>query len=131
MGEIADMMLDGTLCEWCGEYNEVRLQERMQKACDEGTNLITAGRDGERVLFNEPARGVLVRRLPDDPDRVLRISIGCPEWDSQQAYLVFRGESSRVYDLLRKALKAMQSTLPELQAVDRALATGEDGGEGE
>jgi RNA polymerase-binding transcription factor DksA len=20
MGEIADMMLDGTLCEWCGEY---------------------------------------------------------------------------------------------------------------
>jgi hypothetical protein len=91
----------------------------MLEACDQGTNLITVGRDGEQVLFDEAHAGILFRRLPDDPDRVLRVSIGVPEWDSQQAYLIFRGDPAKVFDLPRRSYKQMQNLMPSIQRASR------------
>jgi hypothetical protein len=94
---------------------EVALRRRMLEACDQGTNLITAGQDGEQVIFNKTHGGILFRRLPDDPDRVLRVSIGMPEWDTNQAYLIFRGDPAKVFDLLRRSYKQIQKMMPLIQ----------------
>ena len=82
------------------------LERRAVKMSEKGENLLTAGRDGESVLLEEHRNGVLIRRLPADPDGVLRISIGAPEWADDQAYLVFRGDPNRVRSLLHQTMAA-------------------------
>jgi hypothetical protein len=109
LGEMREVAMKEGLAQ-----RERSLMRRMEEATEKGTNLITAGMDGEQVLFDKAARGILVRRLPDDPDDVLRISIGCPAWDHQQAYCVIRGNPAAIYDLLRRSVKVLQSMLPEL-----------------
>lgn len=94
------------------------LERRAIAMSERGENLITAGRDGEAVLGEWRRRGILIRRMPDDPDKVLRISIGAPEWAGNQAYLVFRGDPSKVRDLLRRAEKALR--FPFLLGEDEA-----------
>lgn len=96
------------------------LERRAAEMSERGENLITAGRDGERVLGEWRRRGVLIRRMEDDPDRVLRISIGAPEWAGNQAYLVFRGEPFKVRDLLRRAEKALRFPMGEEGDSDRS-----------
>jgi hypothetical protein len=92
-----------------------RLEKRAMELSDQGKNIITAGMDGEMLLFEARRNGFLIRRLPDDPDRVLRASVGAPTFDDQQAYLVIRGNPVQLYDLLRKATKALGNCLGEMQ----------------
>ena len=109
------------------EKRMANLTERMKEATAAGKNLITAGRDGETLLFRQTASGMHVQRLPDDPDGVVRISIGVPEWDAMQAYLAFRGDPARVFDLLQRSVKVMRSMLPEIQREARSSEGGEEG----
>lgn len=83
------------------------LRQRADELTLQRRNLITAGRDDESVLAEAREKGILIRRLEDDPDRVLRISVGAPVWDLNQAYLVFRGDPDEVYRLLRRAMRAI------------------------
>ena len=69
---------------------------------------ITSG-DGETILVEWERRGVHVRQLPDDEQGILRISIGGGnETPVPLNYCVFRGKHSKIVDLLRKALIALQ-----------------------
>ena len=87
-----------------------RLRQRGEEMTLRRENEITAGKVGEEVLYDGMHKGVLVRRLPDDPDGVLRISVG--EYGGQ-AYLVFRGNMQSVDALLSRALKALRKAAAE------------------
>lgn len=51
-------------------------------------------------------------REPDDPIAEVRISLGSPI-ESDDFYLVFRGDPEKVVDLLQKALAVVRTALPE------------------
>jgi hypothetical protein len=61
------------------------------------------------VIEEWKSNGVGVRKLPDDEHGVLRISIGGGDTPVGVNYCVFRGDHSACVDLLRKALKALES----------------------
>lgn len=87
------------------------LERRALGMSERQQNVVTAGHDGEQVLHEAQHKGFLIRRMPDDPDRVLRISVGAPEWDRNQAYLVFRGKPDAVCRLLERSLGALRRAL--------------------
>ena len=93
------------------------LRERAEESTLQRENLITAGDIDERVLFETTARGLLVRRLEDDPDRVMRVSIGAPMWSPNEGYLVFRGDPAKVYALVKRAERVLRNAL-NLQRAD-------------
>jgi hypothetical protein len=90
------------------KYKDVleKFRERAEKLTEERANIITAGRDGEKHLFEATRDGVLIRQLPDDP-LCIRVSIGKPYDIRVGAYCVYRGTESSVKDLLRECLKAL------------------------
>ncbi|MFZ2803979.1 MAG: hypothetical protein WA001_02035 [Patescibacteria group bacterium] len=73
-----------------------------------GENRITAGEIGEAVLYDKEHRGIQVRRLPNDPLGVLRLSIGESPDMCSSAYLVFRGKRGQCIALLERALAALR-----------------------
>jgi len=80
---------------------EIKRQERSK---------ITGGEDGEPVLSQWSANGVHVVQRPNDPQGILRVSIGGGDkLPVSLNYCVFRGDRGQCVDLLRKALKALES----------------------
>ena len=76
---------------------------------DTGGSRITAGSETEKQLAHWTAHNVDVVQLPPDEHGVLRISIGGGNTPVPLNYLRFRGPHGACVDLLRKALKALES----------------------
>lgn len=92
---------DRFLKEIEGRAELVKMAERSQ---------ITAGFDGEPVLAKWESNGVQVVQRPPDSQHVLRISIGGGDHlPISLNYLTFRGDRGMCVDLLRKALKALET----------------------
>lgn len=97
---------DRFMKELDGRADLVKLAERSK---------MTAGFDGEPVLAKWESNGVQVVQRPPDPQQILRISIGGGDHlPVSLNYLTFRGDRGMCVDLLRKALKALE-TDPEEQ----------------
>lgn len=89
------------MAELQGRATEIKQQERSK---------ITGGSDGEPILNRWQSNGVEVVQRPDDPQGILRISVGGgDDLPVSLNYLVFRGDRGQCVDLLRKALKALES----------------------
>ena len=91
------------------------LNRRAEKMTMLRENEITAGSVGEEVLLEGQAKNLLVHRLPDDPDGVLRISVGSL---GERGYCVFRGEPNEVDRLLSRAINALRRMLAEKEKDD-------------
>ncbi len=86
------------------------LEQRAEKIKGMERSKITGGADGEPILAEWTAHGVGVRQLPNDPQGILRISIGGGKnLPVSVNYCVFRGDRSACIDQLRLALKALES----------------------
>lgn len=84
------------------------LKQEADKMTAEGSNQITAGKPGELSEFEFNHKGFRVKKLPDDENGVLRISIGGVPSDLDFNYCVIRGDRDQCIELLRKALKALK-----------------------
>lgn len=85
---------------------------RAEKAKKERGSEITAGKKGENPLWEVNKGGMLVRRLPDDLQDILRISIGGGDHLPVDCnYLVLRGDPEKCLILVRKAIKNLESVL--------------------
>ena len=86
------------------------LQQRADAMERRGLSQITAGKPGEQILEEWESNGVHVRHMPDDQQKILRVSIGGGEIAPVELnYCVFRGPHGACVDLLRKALAALES----------------------
>lgn len=85
-----------------------KLMQEAQRMSDAGENQLTAGFRGESSTGEETHHGILCRKMPDDPLRVTRISVGESLDVKPSAYCVFRGDKLTVLDLLRRAIKALE-----------------------
>ena len=86
------------------------LAEKAQQMTDARESEITAGKDSEKPLAEWKHKGVGVMHLPPDEHGILRISIGGGEDTPVDVkYCVFRGNRGHCVDLLRKALKALET----------------------
>lgn len=86
------------------------LEEKADRMVAEGKSKITGGDEGEQPLAEWEYKGVACRHMPPDEHGILRISIGGgTETPVEVNYCVFRGNRGHCIDLLRKALKAMES----------------------
>lgn len=88
-----------------------QLSERADYLQQTGRAKITGGVDGEPILEEWTAEnGIYVRRMPADPQGILRISVGGGDHLPVTVnYLTFRGERGQCIDLLRRALKALEN----------------------
>jgi hypothetical protein len=64
---------------------------------------------GDEPLEEWELNGIGVRHLPADEHGILRISVGGGVKQAPLNYCVFRGDKGKCIDLLRKALKALES----------------------
>jgi hypothetical protein len=86
------------------------LEGRAEKIKSMEKSKITGGADGESIIAEWQHFGVGVRQLPPDPQGILRVSIGGGKnLPVSINYCVFRGERGACIDLLRKALKALET----------------------
>lgn len=96
-GTIADRFLK----ELTGRAELVKAAERSR---------ITGGFDGEEVLDKWESNGIQVVQRPPDTQDILRISVGGGDHlPVSLNYCVFRGDRGKCIDLLRRALKAMET----------------------
>lgn len=84
-----------------------RLKERATNMVGTHASEITAGAPGEPVLGEWIAEGIGVVRRPNDPQNVLRISVGGGM--AGMNYCVFRGNRLACIDLLERAAEAMKN----------------------
>ncbi len=86
------------------------LSQRAQKAKQATASVITAGEEGEQELEAwKASNGVHCRHLPDDPQGILRISIGGGDHlPVTMNYAVVRGKVGQCIALLEKALEALR-----------------------
>lgn len=81
------------------------LKARAKKMMKFGENLITAGAPGETPI-REWSKGVMeIKKMPDDPQGVLRISVGGGVGFD---YCVFRGSQDACRTLLKQAWQALE-----------------------
>lgn len=86
-----------------------RLQERADKAKQEGGGQITAGKPGEAVLAEWKHGGMSCRHLPDDEQGILRISVGgTPSSGVPFEYCTIRGSVGECIKLLERAIAALR-----------------------
>jgi len=86
------------------------LEEKANRMHANGESKITGGDEGEKPLSEWQHKTVHVRHMPPDEHGILRISVGGgTDTPIQLNYCVFRGNRGHCIDLLRKALKAMES----------------------
>jgi len=86
------------------------LEEKANQMHANGGSKITGGDEGEEPLSEWQHKTVHVRHMPPDEHGILRISVGGgTDTPIQLNYCVFRGNRGHCIDLLRKALKAMES----------------------
>ncbi len=87
------------------------LEERADKAKAAGTGKITVGADGEPILADYETGGVHIRKMPDDPQGILRISIGGGEdLPVTLNYCTYRGSRFACIELLEKVLAALKGS---------------------
>jgi hypothetical protein len=87
-----------------------QLEHRAAELKGAGKSKITGGADGEPTLAEWEANGVWCRQLPADEQGILRVSIGGGEGlPVSLNYCSYRGDRGRCIDLLRKALKALET----------------------
>lgn len=98
------------------EFSEFRrkwlesLEAKADKMRAAGQSKITGGDEGENPLAEWEHKGILCRHMPPDEHGILRISVGGGQDTPVEVnYCVFRGNRGHCIDLLRKALKAMES----------------------
>jgi hypothetical protein len=82
-----------------------QLKDRAAKMTQAQENMITAGAPGEEPLESWMKATMEVRRLPDDPQGVQRISVG---GGVGFGYCVFRGSREACRTLLKQAWKALE-----------------------
>lgn len=90
------------------EFDMERLERRAKNMQWQGTSHITGGAPGESPLMEYKFKSINVRRMPNDEQDVLRISVGGGIDGFDGNYLVFRGDPARCERLLRMALKALE-----------------------
>lgn len=88
-----------------------QLRQKADKMKEQKLSEITAGREGESVLEEWEHEGIKVRHLPDDPLRVLRVSVG--GWHGELGYCVFRGSKKECLAMLERAVHALWSDPPD------------------
>lgn len=86
------------------------LRERAAKAEKAAASVIAAGEKDEQELSSwKASNSVHCRHLPDDPQGILRLSIGGGEHlPVTMNYVVVRGKIGQCIDLLEKALVALR-----------------------
>ena len=86
------------------------LRRRADESQKSAAALITTGQHGEQELESwKASNGVHCRHLPDDPQGILRISVGGGEHlPVTLNYLTVRGKIGQCIDLLEKALAALR-----------------------
>lgn len=85
------------------------LEEKAKEMVEKGESKITAGAPGEAPILEIDAGDFVIRRMPDDPLGVLRISVG--RVGNSGAYLVFRGEPAKIRSLFESALYALNRAM--------------------
>lgn len=90
------------------EHRMEALKQRAEAMVAKGESTITAGKPGEEPLARWQSNGMLCRRMPDDPQGVLRISIGGGDLMDGGGYLVLRGDPRECRRLLQRALRALR-----------------------
>ena len=86
------------------------LEEKANRMHAAGESKITGGDKGEEALSEWQFKSVHVRHMPPDEHGILRISVGGgTDTPIELNYCTFRGNRGHCIDLLRKALKAMES----------------------
>jgi hypothetical protein len=93
------------------EHNFIaKLRERAAKANTAAASVIAAGEKDEQELGSwKASNGVYCRHLPDDPQGILRLSIGGGEHlPVTMNYVVVRGKIGQCIELLEKALVALR-----------------------
>ena len=87
-----------------------QLRERAARARKAEASVITAGEKNEKELGSwKASNGVHCKHLPDDPQGILRLSIGGGEHlPVTMNYLVVRGKIGKCIELLEKALIALR-----------------------
>lgn len=87
-----------------------RLEKRAEEAKQRGDGQITAGMQGEPILAKWDANGVQVVVRPDDPQGILRISIGGGhDLPVNLNYCTIRGDVGKCISLLEKAIAALRA----------------------
>ena len=86
------------------------LQRRAEIAEKAKASTITAGDEGEQAICKwKASNGVHGKRLPDDPQGILRISVGGGDHlPVTMNYVVVRGSVGQCIELLEKALVALR-----------------------
>ncbi len=84
------------------------LQRRAEDSAAAGGSPITTGRSDETPIRDWEARGGMhIRQMPDDPQDILRISIGGGVPGIDINYCTIRGDREACIALLNKALNAL------------------------
>jgi len=86
------------------------LEKKAEAMHTAGKSKITGGEEGEESLAEWQHKSVHVRHMPEDEHGILRVSVGGGEnIPIKLDYCVFRGNRGQCIDLLRRALKALES----------------------
>ena len=88
-----------------------RLETRAAKVQRNKQSEITTGKIGEEALAVWTIAGMHLRKMPDDEDEILRISIGGRHDIPDTKYCVFRGDKHECLKLLEEAARAIKSTV--------------------
>lgn len=87
-----------------------QLKRRAQLAQTHGGGVIAGGEPGEPVLQRWELDGMQCVVRPNDPQGILRISIGGgPELPGGMGYCTIRGDKQQCIELLTRALQALQA----------------------
>jgi len=94
-----------------GSHSDSDFMDTLKKRSEEmkGKNEITAGEPDEKTLASWRSNGIEVRHMPDDKQKITRISLGGgPHTPIPVDYCVIRGTVGECIDLLEKAIKALK-----------------------
>lgn len=87
-----------------------RLAARADRMREAKQSTITAGTEDEPLLAQWKAHGMTVNIRPDDPQGILRISVGGgSKTPVPLNYCVVRGDISACIDLLERAIRALKA----------------------
>ena len=87
-----------------------QLQARADRMREEKASEITARKENEPVLAKWKAHGISVVVRPDDPQGILRISVGGgSKTPVPLNYCTIRGDIGACIDLLERAIRALKS----------------------
>jgi hypothetical protein len=84
------------------------LEARALESRQRGWSRITTGYPGEEPLRQWGHAGIDVRKMPDDPQGILRISVGGGVEGMDIDYCTYRGDRMECIALLHRALRALE-----------------------